>query len=385
MKVKRFFAKDIREALNQVKVTFGEDAVILSNKTLKNGAEVVAAKGYEAIAAKRAEREAQQQPVAEEKDVEWQHDPAWIQIREEISSLRDLMTHQLTGLAWHNLENHRPVQAQLWRQLQTLQISTPLAQTMCDAIPQNTSFELSWQRVQTWLQEALPINKDEQLESGFLLMLGATGAGKTTTIAKLAAQLVKENSVEDVGLITTDSVRIGAHEQLRTYAMVLGVDFRIAEDQASFADALTHFANKRWVLIDTPGMNHKDQVWQTQMNELFRAGRALQPYLVLPATAQYQVLQQSVHTLAAYNLAGCIVSKLDEAISLGPLLSTVIETQLPIVYCCDGQSVPDDLHPAHAETLVTTAINLSQQSQTPCSTQDLAYGLQQEADDAKHA
>ena len=191
-------------------------------------------------------------------------------------------------------------------------------------------------------------------------MLGATGVGKTTTVAKLAARYILRHGKGRVGLISTDNYRVGAHEQLRSYARIMGAPLSIASDLQSLKEALNKFKDKDLVLIDTAGMNKQDMELNKQMLQLKQGTRRIQSYLVLATNSQRGVLNDSAQAFTNFRLSGCILTKVDETTSLGGALSVAVEHDLPIAYYNDGQKVPEDIHPARAHKLVARSVAIMQ-------------------------
>jgi flagellar biosynthesis protein FlhF len=183
--------------------------------------------------------------------------------------------------------------------------------------------------------------------------------GKTTTVAKLAALGAQKYGADKVALITTDTYRIGAYEQLATYGRIIGCSVKQVKDANELAEVLYHLRNKRLVLIDTAGMSQRDLRLTEQLNTLMRNQRVdIRNYLVLSATAQINVLQETVRHFKKVQLSGCIFTKLDESLSLGEIISIAIQNRLPIGYLTNGQRVPEDIRVANSEKLVKKAEQL---------------------------
>jgi flagellar biosynthesis protein FlhF len=190
-------------------------------------------------------------------------------------------------------------------------------------------------------------------------LVGPTGVGKTTTIAKLAARYAQIHGADKVGLITTDSFRIGALEQLATYAKILGCPLKQAKNTEELSDAIYQLRNKKLILIDTAGMSQRDLKLTQKLNHLLTKSRVnIKNYLVLSATSQMSVLQESVQHFKTIPLSGCIFTKIDESLSLGELMSVAIHNRLPIGYLTNGQRVPEDIRVANSEKIVHKANQL---------------------------
>ncbi|HHO68426.1 MAG TPA: flagellar biosynthesis protein FlhF, partial [Gammaproteobacteria bacterium] len=165
--------------------------------------------------------------------------------------------------------------------------------------------------------------------------------------------------------ITTDCYRIGAHEQLMTYGRILGIPVQAASTTAELRSALRSLSDKRLVLIDTAGMSQRDLRLSEQFSTLTDSGMDIRTLLVLSATVQRPVLEETVKAFSRVPLDGAILTKVDEAASLGGLLSVVTQKHLPLVFVADGQRVPEDLHPARALNLVQTAAELARDRARP--------------------
>lgn len=163
---------------------------------------------------------------------------------------------------------------------------------------------------------------------------------------------------DNVALITTDTYRIGAHEQLATYGRIMGCTVKVARDDAELAQYLYQLRSKRLVLIDTAGMGQRDTRLSEQLDTLVNNDKVvIRNYLVVPATAQRRVVEETLEHFHHIPLAGCILSKVDESLSLGEVLSVLIQHQLPIAYITNGQRVPEDIDSANAQKLVSMVLN----------------------------
>lgn len=405
MKIKRFFAPDMRQAIQKVRETQGPDAVILSNRKVEGGVEIVAAIDYDESVVNRAlgrsnegrlpefsapARDADAyrsnaepeddvyspsgkftQPAAAQpsdqaellRSIDWDQDPAITQMQREIHAMRELLENQMAHLAWGELSRKRPVRVDLLRKLTSLGLPSELAMSLTEAADEGQDIEIAWRRALGLFAEMLPVTDDDIISNGGIVALvGSTGVGKTTTVAKLAARFALRHGARNVALITTDSYRIGAHEQLFTYGRILGVPVQVASDHHELQSALQSLTDKRLVLIDTAGMSQRDVRLSEQFATLRDTGMRIQTYLAMAATTQNSVLREAVKTFSSAGLAGCILTKVDEAASLGDTLALAAEHKLPMAYIGDGQRVPEDLHPARAHALVNRAVSLMQQS-----------------------
>jgi flagellar biosynthesis protein FlhF len=194
---------------------------------------------------------------------------------------------------------------------------------------------------------------------GAVALVGPTGTGKTTTVAKLAARYAQKYGADSVAMITIDTYRIAAFEQLATYGKIIGCTVRKAQSSEELADLLFQLRHKRLVLIDTAGFSQRDSRLIKQIKQ-FDNGQMpkVKKYLVAQANTQYPALQRIIAAYDDIELSGCIFTKLDECYSLGEVLSAAVEYQLPVSYVTDGQKVPEDIKIAEAKSLVSAAAKL---------------------------
>ena len=409
MQVKRFFAADMRTAMKLVRDELGADAAIIGNRRVAGGVELTAALDYQAptpvrpnpaleaelrktqarIAsaqaelATRAEQDAGKDrqlfanesllapelpatPVKPQRPVETAApaapavDPRALDaMRFELHGLRELIEVQLGSIAWGQLQNRRPQQANLWRRLQRMGLSAELSQALLGKVAGVAEPRQAWRMLLAHLAHAIKTPKVEPLEEGGVIALvGPAGMGKTTTLAKLAARYVLKYGAQQVALVSMDSFRIGAQEQLKTLGRILGVSVTQIDPGQSLLQALAPLAKKRVVLVDTAGLPGNDPALRLQLESLASARIKAKNYLVLAATSQSQVLKAAYHSYKRCGLAGCILTKLDEAASRGEVLGLAIGQQLPVAYVTDGPRIPDDLQVPRSHQLVSRAVGL---------------------------
>lgn len=409
MQVKRFFAADMRTAMKLVRDELGADASIIGNRRVAGGVELTAALDYQApvpvrpnpaleaelrktqarIASAqaelttRAEQDAgkdrqlfanesllapelpatlvkPQRPVEAPVPATPTVDPRALEaMRFELHGLRELIEVQLGSIAWGQLQNRRPQQANLWRRLQRMGLSAELSQALLSKVAGVAEPRQAWRMLLAHLAHAITTPKVEPLEEGGVIALvGPAGMGKTTTLAKLAARYVLKYGSQQVALVSMDSFRIGAQEQLKTLGRILGVSVTQIDPGQSLLQALAPLAKKRVVLVDTAGLPGNDPALRLQLESLASARIKAKNYLVLAATSQSQVLKAAYHSYKRCGLSGCILTKLDEAASLGEVLGLAIGQQLPVAYVTDGPRIPDDLHVPRSHQLVSRAVGL---------------------------
>ncbi|KFE57786.1 flagellar biosynthesis protein FlhF [Pseudomonas syringae] len=420
MQVKRFFAADMRQAMKLVRDELGAEAAIIGNRRIAGGVELTAALDYKLSAlAPRVPnieledelRKTQSRIVSAQAELDNRGDndgtinrqlfaglpldatdthieptleepprplaqayapaaaPAGNQrgydsMRFELNGLRELLEVQLGSLAWSQLQGTRPAQANLWRRLQRVGLSGPLSRDLLDMIPDIDEPRQAWRMLLAHLARMISVPEVEPLEEGGVIaMVGPAGMGKTTTLAKLAARYVLKYGAQNIALVSMDSFRIGAQEQLKTLGRILNVPVTHVDPGQSLAQALEPLLRKRVVLIDTAGLQASDPALRMQLESLAGRGIKSRNYLVLATTSQKQVLTAAYHSYKRCGLAGCILTKLDETASLGEVLSLAISHELPVAYLTDGPRIPDDLHLPRRHQLVTRAVNVQMQEE----------------------
>ncbi|PSW19529.1 flagellar biosynthesis protein FlhF [Photobacterium sanctipauli] len=284
-------------------------------------------------------------------------------MRNEMASIRRLLEHQVSGLMWQEVERREPMRAMMIKRLEKMGLSPELADQLACYIPEDVPSNEAWPALLDLLADQLITTEDCILETGGVVaLLGPTGVGKTTTIAKLAARAAMDFGPDQIALVTTDTFRIGAHEQLATYGRIMGCPVRVAKDAEELADILHQLRHRRLVLLDTAGMGQRDIRLSEQLDTLMQnSGSQIRSFLVLPATAQRRVLHETIEHFRRIPLSGCVLTKLDESLSLGEVICVSIQHALPIAYLADGQRVPEDIKVATGNYLVARANELLEQ------------------------
>ncbi|MTV56264.1 flagellar biosynthesis protein FlhF, partial [Pseudoduganella buxea] len=279
----------------------------------------------------------------------------------ELRAMRGMMETQLAELSWGSSQQREPHKAAVLREMLAAGFSATLSKMLIEKMPAGRSAEESLRWVRTVLARNMNViaNEDALIEGGGVFALvGPTGVGKTTSTAKLAARCVMRHGPEKLALITTDAYRIGAHEQLRIYGKILGVMVHSVKDEADLRIALKELRNKHTVLIDTVGVSQRDQMVTEQVAMLQGAGADVKRLLCLNSTSTQETLTEVVRAYQGSGLAGAIMTKLDEAASIGNVLDVVIRQKLNLFYVSNGQRVPEDLHLAKPMELVERAFRL---------------------------
>ena len=418
MKVKRFFAKSMAEALRQVRDQMGPDAVILSNRRVDGGVEIVTALDYDENMARQrlgdaareatngsrlAELQAEQHRRLEDElgrsrdrirevrekraafgrtsvggefgdaglseealandDTVVVEEPSTAraaysgelaQMRAEISSLRDLVSARNGGEPEQTAVN--AVQQRLSEKLQEFGLGLELANSLSRR-HRAGRLEDGWKQSLKMLAAGVKTTRTEwSEEGGVYALVGPTGSGKTTTIGKLAAHYVLRHGPDSLALVTTDRYRVAAHEQLFVFGRILNVPVRVVDETHSLDDILDELSDRHLVLIDTAGLTSTDKGYEEQLMELARSHHRIRTHLVVSATSQPRIMKSVWHCYKMANLTGCVMTKIDEALTLGESLGFVMETGLPVAYYTDGQKIPEDLHHAESIPLVRLAV-----------------------------
>jgi len=272
----------------------------------------------------------------------------------ELRSMRGLIEQRFGALAFMEKLQRHPRQAALAQRLLDAGFSPALIRKLVDGTPAEGD-ELTW--AAHILERNLPTGEREaplEESGGIYALIGATGVGKTTSTAKLAAAFATRHGAANLGLITLDAYRVGAHEQLRTYGRILGVPVHTAHDRASLEDLLDLLSAKKMVLIDTAGMAQRDTRTRELLDML--SHRAINRLLVVNASAQGETIEDQLAAYAAPSCRGIVLSKLDEAVKLGPALDSMIRHKLKVLAVANGQRVPEDWHRLSANALVQRAL-----------------------------
>lgn len=375
MKIKRYLDKDMRHVLRRVREDQGPDAVILSNRRVEDGIEVIAAIDYdEALVHHALGTEPDQQSdlngdmlaqIAEDDctttttpateiisadlvpNATDRNDQSLCDVRDELHSLRGLLETQVSTLVWRDTTERSPLRAQMLRNLARLGIAPDIANNTVDKLEPVNDVKRLWHSPLSALAQSLPVTDNEILqEGGTYALIGPTGVGKTTTIAKIAASYAMQNGADEIGLISADSFRIGAKEHLMAFANIIGVKVYSASSSEELTDTLMRLSNKRLILIDTEGRSPRDRDLANRLAAYGNNEERVKFYLTLSAATQEAALDEAVRQFRQVPLEGCIVTKIDEAAQLGCIISTLIRHDLAAAWFCDGQRIPDDLFSA---------------------------------------
>ena len=277
-----------------------------------------------------------------------------IEMLTELRSMRGMIEQRFGALAFMEKLQCQPRQALLAQRLLDTGFSPALIRKLVDSLPADVE-EVAW-ATGVLERNLATAERDSALEDagGVYALIGATGVGKTTSTAKLAAAFATRHGASQLGLITLDAYRVGAHEQLRTYGRILGVPVHTAHDRASLEDLLDLLSAKKMVLIDTAGMAQRDSRTRELLDML--AHRAIHRLLVVNASAQGETIEDQLAAYDAPSCRGVVLSKMDEAVKLGPALDSMIRHKLTVLAVANGQRVPEDWHRLSANALMQRAM-----------------------------
>jgi flagellar biosynthesis protein FlhF len=400
MNIRKFSADTSREAIRLVRQALGSDAVVLSNRLVDGKVEILAMADGAANSLADLSHSTPKVPVtaqftprvvAELKPVQTHQAPRPVpaavapapvavpapvtikatapsemfEFMTEIRSMRGMLQSQFSELSWTNTQKREPQKIEILKEMLATGLSASLSRHLLDKMPESEVATNGMNWIKSILAHNLSTisNESEILEKGGVYALvGPTGVGKTTTTAKLAARCVMRHGPGKLALITTDGYRIGGYEQLRIYGKILGVMVHSVKDEADLRIALAELKDKHTVLIDTVGVGQRDKMVTEQVAMLSGAGTNVKRLLCLNATSTGETLSEVVRAYQGSGLAGCILTKLDEAATIGGALDIAIRQKLNIYYVASGQRVPEDLHIANKQYLVDRAFKLKRET-----------------------
>jgi len=280
----------------------------------------------------------------------------------EIETLKSTLTDAMSSLASLGVKLGDPVRTRLFQTMLNAGFSAQLTRYVLENMPQHDTYEGALDFVQRAIEKNLTTVSDENSlldQGGVFALMGPTGVGKTTTTAKLAARFVLRHGASRVALLSTDSYRIGGHEQLRIYGKILGVSVHAVKDAQDLSLALNDLREKHVVLIDTIGMSQRDRAVSEQMAMLHAVGPSIKRLLLLNAASNGKTLDEVVSAYRDANLAGCILTKIDEAASVGHAMDVMIRRRLPLHYVSYGQRVPEDIAVPNKKLLIHRSFRAS--------------------------
>lgn len=285
-------------------------------------------------------------------------------MREELAQMRQMIEREMVRLTDERLRGS-PVRAQAMDLMEDYGFDAGITRDVVLQIPADTLEHRARGLMLGLISKRLPICPVDPLhEAGVIALVGPTGAGKTTTIAKLAALYASRHQPRDVALVTTDTVRVGGREQLHSYGRELGIAVHEADSEAGLLQLLQRLQDYKLVLVDTAGLSQRDRALAGQLNWL-RAARQARTLLVLPANTHFSDLDEVVRRFQSARPQGVVLTKLDETGRLGSALSVVADHELPLTWVTDGQRIPQDLSRANAAHLVLRLEDLRRDADKP--------------------
>ena len=410
MRMQRYIARDMRSALAQVREALGPDAVILSSGRIGDEVEVVAAVDAEVARAvehappatrigvqqpataaradhgapaatneaaprhaelfknRRASSQISETLIAERPVAQPQvqipaapvADHAGKEALAEMKDMRRMLEAQLATLAWNDMSRRSPIQAAMLKELAQLGITQDLANSLVRKIPSELNFSAARRFALATVARTIQTTGDRWLEQGGIVAFaGPAGAGKTTLLAKLAARWVLRHGPRRIAIISADAVRIGAHEQMDMLGRLLGVTAHNVFDVAELPELLFELRHCQFIMIDTAGASPRDPELARRLRLLNQMQASIETSLVLPASTQAGAIDEVVQRFELAKPSSCVITRVDEAVSLGGVLSALVRHKLPAAYISDGQRVPEDLAPARSHTLVSRAVEIA--------------------------
>ena len=411
MQVKKYQAADTQQAMRLVRAAHGPDAVIMDCRSIAGGVEVVVSldEMFESAAPStaaftssansvqanstqapplarsvQAKREPTaldalfnrrknldehqdvpkaQVPASEDRNigagpqVVWSQNDELLAMKQEFASMKTMLLDQLKGHNWQQASHQAPEYEELNTFLSAMDIDPALGKRLCAEIPAEETASLQREMLKMLLINKLAVAAPPS--AGAICLVGPQGAGKTTTIAKIAAQYVLTHGRSDIAILTTDTARVGAQEQLRAYGRILQVPVHAVADEEEAIKTYRLLRKKNLVLIDTAGISFRDKQGISELQRLVSAMQAVQVFLTLPADVENYVQSEIIDAYSSLNAKGAVLTRIDEAMRLGGAMSNLIQHRLPLVWCANGPRVPQNLSPADAGKLVNMAVRMT--------------------------
>lgn len=383
MKMKRYTAPDMRQALKLVRDEQGADAVILASRRVEGRVEITVAidedpdpalaqgvaataapegvvpAGFEALIAARGL--AADPPRAAPAPLAAAPGAAGDAVNGELKTLRRMLETQLAALAWNDLTRRAPLATELLRELTEIGFAAEVSAQIADRLPPGLDFTGARRLAIARLADRVQVTGDRWCEhGGRVALVGSSGVGKSAAMARLAAGWVMRHGPQSLALVCADGQRFGAHEQTARLGRLLGAATFRVDDPGELPALLERLGDRRLVLIDTAGVGPRESSLDGLARGLQPVRGRLEIALTLAASAQAGTLSETVARFAPLRPDACILTRLDESASLGGALSVLIRAAIPIAYVSEGPGIPDDLRPARALDLVCMAVQLAE-------------------------
>ena len=373
MRVERFQEDDMRQAMARVRSVLGTDAVLISSKNVDNKVEVIAASDYKpeklAVALEKLDQE---QTLSSDDDPQIDHvwevigdEPAkpakptssLADMQLELGQLRRLFEGELANLSWQEGSKRQPNRKALLTRLEAAGLAKDISNKIVRRVLPCNDIEVGWRRIQKILGLVIKSSETDVLNNGGIIALvGSTGVGKTATAAKIAAQFAIKHGRNQVAFITTDRNRVGDEAKLLSIGSALGIPVQVVDSYEQIPTALESLAVRKLVIIDAEGVSQRDVATIEKIKALLNENQQIDPYLVIPATAQESVVEETIDAYSGVQLTGAIMTKVDEVSSIGPAISGFIRNKLPIALMSSGQRIPEDLHSPPVEYFVNKLV-----------------------------
>ena len=297
-------------------------------------------------------------------------------IVDELQNMKDLIEERFNTMSWLGQARQDPIQSNLMLKMIRAGYSPSLSRSVLERLPKSIDAAHAVRWVMDVLERNLKTDMGQaqlQEEGGIFALVGATGVGKTTTAAKLAALCVRNHGPNSVGLITLDTYRVAALEQLRGYGRLLGVVAHQAHDRAALQDLLNLLANKKMILIDTAGVAPRDPHKRDMVDDVLDLPH-VKRLLVVNAGSHGDTLDDVLSSFKSDSAQQqVLLSKVDEAVKLGPALDALIRHQVTLRGVTNGQRVPEDWECADAAKLVRMSMQTTGKSAFDPKPDDLNF------------
>lgn len=355
-----FIAKNMRSGLQLVYEKLGPDALIISNKTVPEGIEIQAAIERQETA--MHDKLPDDQPsVATHSEItdniRMVPETSVTKLESELKLMRQLLETQVAQLTRQHEAYEQPVHAIVSKELQKIGFPVAFVDSILKSLGNFQSLHQGINAIENLLIEKLPIFGNDILKTGGVIALvGPTGVGKTTMLAKLATQYLLLHGSDDIAIINADNYRVAAREQVLSYASILGIDAYNVNTESDLEDVFSQIENKKLILLDTSGVILQTNEIVNRLNFL-KYHNKLKCFLTMSASTSVETIAETIKLFSYLPLAGCILTKLDETKYIAPALSQLIEKNLPVAYLSTGQRVPNDFELARSTSLVHRAFS----------------------------